>query len=75
VVAHPLIGGRGRWISEFDVCLVYRVSSRTPKAIQRNAVSTPSSQKKKKSPEDSTYLSGFRNADIISNLANVHYSF
>jgi hypothetical protein len=32
-------GGRGRWISEFEASLVYRVSSRTPRAIQRNTVS------------------------------------
>jgi hypothetical protein len=38
VVAHAL-GGRGRWISEFEASLVYKVSSRTASAIQRNAVS------------------------------------
>jgi hypothetical protein len=31
-------GGRGRRISEFEVSLVYKVSSRTAKAIQRNPV-------------------------------------
>jgi hypothetical protein len=30
------LGGRGRWISEFEVSLVYRVSSRTARATQRN---------------------------------------
>jgi hypothetical protein len=29
---------RGRWISEFEASLVYRVSSRTARAIQRNPV-------------------------------------
>jgi hypothetical protein len=33
------LGGRGRRISEFEASLVYRVSSRTAKAIQRNPVS------------------------------------
>jgi hypothetical protein len=33
------LGGRGRWISEFKASLVYRVSSRTARAIQRNFVS------------------------------------
>jgi hypothetical protein len=33
------LGGRGRWISEFEASLVYRVSSRTARAIQRNAAS------------------------------------
>jgi hypothetical protein len=33
------LGGRGRWISEFEASLVYRVSPRTARAIQRNPVS------------------------------------
>jgi hypothetical protein len=33
------MGGRGRQISEFEASLVYRVSSRTARAIQRNLVS------------------------------------
>jgi hypothetical protein len=37
-------GGRGRQISEFEASLVYRVSSRTARATQRN----PVSEKKKK---------------------------
>jgi hypothetical protein len=32
-------GGRGRQISEFEASLVYKVSSRTARAIQRNPVS------------------------------------
>jgi hypothetical protein len=32
------LGGRGRWISEFEASLVYKVSSRTARAIQRNFV-------------------------------------
>jgi hypothetical protein len=33
------LGGRGRWIFEFEASLVYRVSSRTARATQRNPVS------------------------------------
>jgi hypothetical protein len=33
------LGGRSRWISEFEASLVYKVSSRTARAIQRNPVS------------------------------------
>jgi hypothetical protein len=33
------LGGRDRQISEFEASLVYRVSSRTARAIQRNPVS------------------------------------
>jgi hypothetical protein len=32
------LGGRGRWISEFEASLVYRVSSRTARTAQRNPV-------------------------------------
>ena len=42
VVAHACnpstLGGRGRQISEFKASLVYKVSSRTARAIQRNSV-------------------------------------
>jgi hypothetical protein len=41
------LGGRGRQISEFEASLVYKVSSRTARAIQRN----PVSEKKKKKSE------------------------
>jgi hypothetical protein len=40
--------GRGRWISEFEASLVYKVSSRTARAIQRNPVSKKQNNKKKK---------------------------
>jgi hypothetical protein len=33
------LGGRGRQISEFEASLIYKVSSRTARAIQRNPVS------------------------------------
>jgi hypothetical protein len=39
------LGGRGRRISEFEASLVYKVSSRTARAIQKNPVSK--NQKKK----------------------------
>ena len=42
------MGGRDRWISEFEVSLVYRVSSRTARDIQRNPVSKIKKKKKKK---------------------------
>ena len=50
VVAHARLesqhlGGRGRRISEFEASLVYRVSSRTARAIQRNPVSKKQKQK------------------------------
>ena len=52
MVAHAFnpstLGGRGRWISEFEASLVYRVSSRTARAIQRNPVSKKTKSKKQK---------------------------
>jgi hypothetical protein len=42
------LGGRGRRISELKASLVYKVSSRTARAIQRNPVLK--NQKKKKKP-------------------------
>jgi hypothetical protein len=51
VVAHAFDlsswGGRGRWISEFQVNLVYKVSSRTARATQRNPVSKNQKNKNK----------------------------
>jgi hypothetical protein len=44
------LGVRGRQISEFEASLVYRVNSRTARAIQRN----PVLEKKKKKPRSKT---------------------
>jgi hypothetical protein len=41
------LGGRSRWISEFEVSLVYRVSFRTARATQRNPVSGEKEKKEK----------------------------
>jgi hypothetical protein len=41
------LGGRGRQISEFVASLVYRVSSRTARATQRNPVSEKQKNKNK----------------------------
>jgi hypothetical protein len=41
------LGGRGRQISEFETSLVYKVSSRTARIIQRN----PDLKKKKRKKE------------------------
>jgi hypothetical protein len=54
------LGGRGKWISEFEASLVYRLSSRTARATQRNPVSK--NQKKKKKKKDQ-----LKNNRIINN--------
>jgi hypothetical protein len=46
------LGARGRQISEFEASLVYKVSSRTARAIQRNPVSKKQKQKQKQEEEE-----------------------
>jgi hypothetical protein len=41
------LGGRSRRISEFEASLVYRVSSRTARATQKNPVSKNKNKKQK----------------------------
>jgi hypothetical protein len=42
-----ILRGRGRWTSEFEAGLVYKVSFRTAGAIQRNPVSKKQNKTKK----------------------------
>jgi hypothetical protein len=42
------LGGRGKWVSEFEASLVYKVSSRTARAIQRNPASKNQKTKQNK---------------------------
>jgi hypothetical protein len=42
------LGGKGKQISEFEASLVYKVSSRTARAIQRNPVLKLTPHKKNK---------------------------
>jgi hypothetical protein len=51
------LGGGGRWISEFEDSLVYKVSSRIARDIQRNPVSE---KKKKRKKERKKYEPGFK---------------
>jgi hypothetical protein len=50
------LGGRARQISEFEASLVYRVSSRTARATQRNPVKKNKKTKKlkQKHPKNKT---------------------
>jgi hypothetical protein len=48
------LGGRGRWISEFEASLLYKVSSRTARATQRNPVSKNPPKKGKKGKNKQT---------------------
>jgi hypothetical protein len=49
------LGSRGRWISEFEASLVYKVSSRTARAIQRNPVSKNKKNKTKQNKKGIYY--------------------
>jgi hypothetical protein len=49
-------GGRGRWISEFEASLVYKVSSGTARAIQRNPV-LKNNTKQNKTKQDAIFSS------------------
>jgi hypothetical protein len=64
---NPNTGGRGRWISEFEASLDYKVSSWTARATQRNPVSK---KPKKKSDVllDYCYVLIFIAIDIRSYL-------
>jgi hypothetical protein len=44
------LGGRDRWISEFEASLVYKVSSRTARATQRNPVPKQQQQQQQQKP-------------------------
>jgi hypothetical protein len=57
------LGGRGRWISEFEASLVHRVSSRTAWATQKNPI-----LKKKKEKET-------RNRVSLHNLDGLMVNF
>jgi hypothetical protein len=48
------LGGRGRWSSEFETSLVYRVSSRTARATQRNPVSEEKKERERETVSCST---------------------
>jgi hypothetical protein len=47
------LGGRGRHISEFEASLVYKVSSRTARDIQRNPVLKNNNKNKTKQTNNS----------------------
>jgi hypothetical protein len=55
--------GRGRWISESEASLVYKVSSRTARAIQRNPVSKNQNQNKTK--QKNIKIRGWRDGSAV----------
>jgi hypothetical protein len=61
------LGGRGRWISEFDASLVYRESSRTARAIQRNPASKITKKTKQTNKQTKNKTKPFSTANGLSN--------
>jgi hypothetical protein len=72
VVAHAFnpqhSGDRGRRISEFEASLVYKVSSRTARATQRNPVSKNQKNKKVKEFEVTSSYRRVRNQPGVQGL-------
>jgi hypothetical protein len=62
------LGGRGRWISEFEASLVYRVSSRTARATQRNPVSKNKQTNKKQKTKNKKQKDGVLAESQFSSL-------
>jgi hypothetical protein len=52
------LGGRSREISEFEASLVYKVSSRTARTIQRKPVSTNNNNNKIKNKRNEKRMKG-----------------
>jgi hypothetical protein len=61
------LGGRGRQISEFDASLVYKVSSRTARAIQRN----PVLKNKNKNKQNKQTTKEFKDSIASPTLKNI----
>jgi hypothetical protein len=57
------LGGRGRQISEFEASLVYKVSSRTARATQRNPVWKTKQNKKTKKQKQQNKTKNLKSFD------------
>ena len=56
----PALWSRGRWIPEFKDSLVYRASSRTPKATERDLVSENKNKNKLEKKKNNFFKRGER---------------
>jgi hypothetical protein len=63
----PALGGRGRQIFEFEASLVYKVSSRTARAIQRNPVSKkPTNQPDRQTNKQTNKQTNYTVSQLLS---------
>jgi hypothetical protein len=69
------LGGRGRRISEFEASLVYRVSSRTARATQRNPVSGNQKKKKEKKRKEKKRKEKKRKKSAKTVVHNIVFNF
>jgi hypothetical protein len=65
------LGGRGRQISEFEASLVYKVSSRTARAIQRNPVLKNKKKKQKNKTNKQTKTKTKTKTKWLENIASL----
>jgi hypothetical protein len=63
------LGSRSRWISELEASLVYRVSSRTARATQRNPVSKNQKKKKKKKNPFIFYIESWKDVSVVKSCS------
>jgi hypothetical protein len=63
-------GGRGRRTSEFEASLVYKVSSRTARATQRNPVSKNKNKNKQKTNKQTNKKHGMLFYSKIKQIIN-----
>jgi hypothetical protein len=59
------LGGRDRWISEFEASLVYKVSSRTARATQSNPVSKNKNKQTKTIKECELTILAFKKKSVV----------
>jgi hypothetical protein len=58
MVSRAVCSGRGSWISEFMINLIYRASTRTTRAIHRNHFSKTKNRNKTKANEQTNKNDG-----------------
>jgi hypothetical protein len=68
------LGGRGRWISEFKASLVYKASSRTVRATQRNSLENndDTGRKKKRKRGREGGGKGGKKGNYLFSLTHTH---
>jgi hypothetical protein len=66
--------GRGRWISEFEASLIYKVSSRIARAIQRNPVSKKQKTNKQTKKQSKTKTKQNKTKNRILNYLYIFHS-